>query len=448
MKLALVQQSAGDDKAENIRRGLAALDEAARQGAALVVFPEVAFERFFPQRPATDRPWQHGETIPGPMTDAFCRRARELGIVVVLNLYERDGDRGFDCSPVIDADGTLVGRTRMIHITEYPCFHEQGYYTPGDTGAPVYRTAAGAIGVAICYDRHYPEYMRALALNGADLVVVPQAGALDEWPEGLYEGEMRVAAFQHGYFVALCNRVGKEDCLDVCRRVFRVRARRPRRGARAEARGCHPDRRRRSRGGCDVARPPSLHAASPAGALRSMGPPSRYALRRAGRRLRVTSTASMLGRSRYALTLVAVMAVAVMTMSCRDKDVVTESYATMAEARGAGAPGRGDLPQGLPDGVYEIRTASDRSSGRRWGLFNFLQTDGDTIRSVLVAEEIALDGVECDIPGRIEWWPTLLRGLVNAEHAKAAGLQAYRSGQGGLIVVVNWKQGRAYYWKG
>ena len=72
----------------------------------------------------------------------------------------------------------------MVHITDYPCFHEQGYYAPGDTGAPVYQTRAGAIGVAICYDRHYPEYMRALALAGADLVVVPQAGALDEWPEG------------------------------------------------------------------------------------------------------------------------------------------------------------------------------------------------------------------------------------------------------------------------
>ncbi|HEX9092924.1 MAG TPA: carbon-nitrogen hydrolase family protein, partial [Coriobacteriia bacterium] len=61
--------------------------------------------------------------------------------------------------------------------------------------------------------RHYPEYMRALALGGADLVVVPQAGALGEWPEGLYEGEMQVAAFQNGYFVALCNRVGEEACL-------------------------------------------------------------------------------------------------------------------------------------------------------------------------------------------------------------------------------------------
>jgi N-carbamoylputrescine amidase len=134
---------------------------------------------------------------------------------------------------VIDADGSLLGITRMVHITDYPCFHEQGYYTPGDTGAPVYRTRAGSIGVAICYDRHYPEYMRALAVAGADLVVVPQAGAVGEWPDGLYEGEMQVAAFQNGYFVALCNRVGVEDCLTfggesfVCAPDGRVIARAP-----------------------------------------------------------------------------------------------------------------------------------------------------------------------------------------------------------------------------
>ena len=68
--------------------------------------------------------------------------------------------------------------------------------------------------MAICYDRHFPEYMRALALNGADLVFVPQAGAVGEWPDGMYEGEMRVAALHNGYHVALCNRVGQEDCLD------------------------------------------------------------------------------------------------------------------------------------------------------------------------------------------------------------------------------------------
>lgn len=211
--LALIQQHASADKAANVARGLRAFEQAARAGAQLVAFAELAFEPFYPQYPASPRSRGQAEPVPGPTTDAFAAKARECGAVAVLNLFERDGDRTFDCSPVIDADGTLLGRTRMIHITDYACFHEQGYYTPGDTGAPVYRTRAGKIGVAICYDRHYPEYMRALALGGADLVVIPQAGAVAEWPEGLYEAEMRVAAFHNGYFVALCNRVGAEDRL-------------------------------------------------------------------------------------------------------------------------------------------------------------------------------------------------------------------------------------------
>ena len=160
MKIALIQQHASPDKADNITRGLAAVDRAASQGANLVVFAELAFERFYPQNPADADPLRFAEPVPGPMTDAFAERARRHGLVIVLNLYERDGSRAYDCSPVIDADGRLLGRTRMIHITEYACFHEQGYYTPGDTGAPVYDTKAGRIGVAICYDRHYPEYMR------------------------------------------------------------------------------------------------------------------------------------------------------------------------------------------------------------------------------------------------------------------------------------------------
>ena len=233
MKIALIQQHATRDKTDNIRRGLAALDEAAARGADVAVFAELAFERFYPQQPAGADAHALAETIPGPMTDAFAERARRYGIVVVLNLYERDGNQAYDCSPVIDADGRLLGRTRMIHITEYACFHEQGYYTPGDTGAPVYQTKAGRIGVAICYDRHYPEYMRALAVGGADVVVVPQAGSVGEWPDGLYEAEMQVAAFQNGYFTALCNRVGVEECLTfsgesfVCAPDGRVIARAP-----------------------------------------------------------------------------------------------------------------------------------------------------------------------------------------------------------------------------
>jgi N-carbamoylputrescine amidase len=219
-KIALIQQPATRDKQQNIVRGLANLEVAARNGAALACYSELAFEWFHPQHPATGDVRALAEPLDGPLVRAFRDKARELGIVVVLNLFEREGEATFDSSPVIDADGSLLGVTRMVHITEYACFHEQGYYTPGDRGAPVFRTRAGNVGVAICYDRHFPEYMRALALAGADLVIVPQAGAVGEWPEGLYEAEMRVAAFQNGYFVALCNRVGREDRLEFAGESF------------------------------------------------------------------------------------------------------------------------------------------------------------------------------------------------------------------------------------
>jgi predicted amidohydrolase len=220
VKIALIQQRANRDKQQNIARGLANLEAAARNGASLACYAELALEWFHPQHPATGDVRSLAEPMDGPLVRAFCDKARQLGIVVVLNMFEREDKATFDSSPVIDADGTLLGVTRMVHITEYACFHEQGYYTPGDNGAPVFRTHAGNIGVAICYDRHFPEYMRALALAGADLVLVPQAGAVGEWPEGLYEAEMRVAAFQNGYYVALCNRVGREDRLDFAGESF------------------------------------------------------------------------------------------------------------------------------------------------------------------------------------------------------------------------------------
>ena len=233
MRIALIQQHATDSRDENLARAVAATREAAQKDASLVAFAELAFTRFFPQYPASSGPAPAAETIPGPTTDLFAALARELGVVIIPNLYEREGDACYDSSPVIDADGSILGRTRMVHVAEYPCFHEQQYYTPGNLGAPVYQTRAGRVGVAICYDRHYPEYMRALGVAGADLVVVPQAGLVGEWAAGFFEAELRVPAFQNGYFVALCNRVGVEDRLAfsgesfVCGPEGSVRARAP-----------------------------------------------------------------------------------------------------------------------------------------------------------------------------------------------------------------------------
>lgn len=213
LKLALIQQHATPDKEDNLQRAARAFEKATEQGAKLIAFAELAFTYFYQQRPASGNILKLAEPIPGPTTECFLELSRKWGTVVVLNLFERDGERTFDSSPVINADGSLLGVTRMVHIYEGPRFHEKGYYTPGDGKDLVYDTAVGRIGVAICYDRHFPEYMRALSLMGAELLVVPQAGAVGEWTPGLFEAEMQAAAFQNGYFVALCNRVGEEDCV-------------------------------------------------------------------------------------------------------------------------------------------------------------------------------------------------------------------------------------------
>ncbi len=220
MKIALVQQPATVDREANRKKGLEAVRAAAGAGASLICFAELAFDPFHPQEPAAGDVTGLADEVPGPATEPFVKLAKELGVVIVLNLFELDSGKTYDASPVIDADGSILGVTRMVHIAEYECFHEQSYYTPGDRGAPVYDTACGNVGVAICYDRHYPEYMRALGLGGAELVVIPQAGAVDEWPGGLYEAELRVAAFQNGYYTALCNRVGREPKLEFAGESF------------------------------------------------------------------------------------------------------------------------------------------------------------------------------------------------------------------------------------
>jgi N-carbamoylputrescine amidase len=213
MKIALIQQHATKDYEDNLKRGIEAFSQAARNGAELIAFSELAFSWFLPQIPATPESLTKGEPIPGPTTEKFSKLAKEYGVVTVLNLFEREGERTYDSSPVIDADGSLLGVTRMIHIMEGPGFHEKGFYHPGNLQNLVYKTQVGQVGVAICYDRHFPEYMRALGLKGAEIVVVPQAGALNEWSEGIFEAELQIAAFQNGYYAALANRVGKEEVI-------------------------------------------------------------------------------------------------------------------------------------------------------------------------------------------------------------------------------------------
>jgi hypothetical protein len=131
-------------------------------------------------------------------------------------------------------------------------------------------------------------------------------------------------------------------------------------------------------------------------------------------------------------------------VGCRDLDVITNSHTTLDDARRAGAIERGWVPKWLPPGAREIREAHDLDTNRRWGLFNFPPEDAASLRGTL-GSEVALDGQRVDAPGRIEWWPVILRGTLDAERIAHTGLKAHARTDEGLMVVVNWQQGRAYY---
>ena len=143
--------------------------------------------------------------------------------------------------------------------------------------------------------------------------------------------------------------------------------------------------------------------------------------------------------------LAAVILAGLLSSGCGDY-VITNSFATMEEARAAGAVERGWLPGLVPPGAHDIREAHDREeSRRRWGLFSFAPQDVETLRSRL-GEEISFAGLGADAPPRIEWWPVALRGTFDADRVASTGLQAYKVAGDDLVAAVNWKQRRAYYW--
>jgi hypothetical protein len=134
------------------------------------------------------------------------------------------------------------------------------------------------------------------------------------------------------------------------------------------------------------------------------------------------------------------------TLACSGVTSKTNSYATLDDARTAGAISEGWIPEGLPAHAHDLREAHVPNSARRWGLFEYPLHEEGALRALLDPQEISLAGQRCDIPPRIEWWPVALRGSLDASRIATTGLQAYRSRRGDLIFAVNWRQGRAYYW--
>jgi N-carbamoylputrescine amidase len=216
VRVALVQTAAAAGRDENVARTEGRVREAAAGGANVVCLQELFDARYFPQRVSVER-YALAEPLPSRTSDRMAKLASELGIVLVVPVFEeaRPGVY-FNTALVLDADGAELGKYRKTHIPDGPQYHEKFYFTPGNLGYPVFHTRFGILGVGICWDEWYPEVARILALRGAEILLYPSAIGSEPDRPGYSSAEawrcvLRSHAIANGVFVAAVNRVGLEE---------------------------------------------------------------------------------------------------------------------------------------------------------------------------------------------------------------------------------------------
>ena len=218
LKVGLIQQANTADRSDNKRRLREAIRRVASEGAELVVLQELHNGLYFCQREDVDT-FDEAESIPGESTREFGELARELGIVLVLSLFERRAAGLYhNTSVVLERDGSIAGMYRKMHIPDDPAYYEKFYFTPGDLGFEPIETSVGRLGVLVCWDQWYPEAARLMALSGAELLIYPTAIG---WESSDASGEQtrqsdawqlvqRGHAVANGLPVVTVNRVGHE----------------------------------------------------------------------------------------------------------------------------------------------------------------------------------------------------------------------------------------------
>lgn len=175
MKVGLIQQKNSADIKANIAKLQDNIRKAAAMGAELVVLQELHNGLYFCQTENTQL-FDQAESIPGPSTDSFGQLAKELGIVLVLSLFERRAPGLYhNTAVVLEKDGTIAGKYRKMHIPDDPAYYEKFYFTPGDLGFEPINTSVGRLGVLVCWDQWYPEAARLMAMRGAELLIYPTA---------------------------------------------------------------------------------------------------------------------------------------------------------------------------------------------------------------------------------------------------------------------------------
>lgn len=221
VSVALIQMKADESPERNLVKAGAAIGTAAKRGAQIVCLPELFLSRYFPQT-ENEKMFELAEPIPGPTTEALSRLARDKGIVVVASVFEkRSAGIYHNTAVVLDADGSIAGIYRKMHIPDDPFYYEKFYFTPGDLGFPSFRTRYATIGVLVCWDQWFPEAARLVCLAGAEILIYPTAigwlsgesRVVAESQRSAWELIQRAHAVANGVYVAAVNRIGREGQL-------------------------------------------------------------------------------------------------------------------------------------------------------------------------------------------------------------------------------------------
>jgi N-carbamoylputrescine amidase len=218
VKLGLVQMAMSDDKADNMRRAVAGIRDAAGKGAKVICLPELFLSRYFCQV-EDHRFFQLAEPIPGPSTTSLGTLAKELGVVIIASLFEKRAEGLYhNTTAILDADGKYLGKYRKMHIPDDPNYYEKFYFTPGDLGFRSWDTQHAKAGVLICWDQWYPEAARLTALTGAQILfyptaigwLIPEKAEYGTAQQASWETIQRSHAIANGVYVVAVNRVGVE----------------------------------------------------------------------------------------------------------------------------------------------------------------------------------------------------------------------------------------------
>lgn len=219
--VGLLQMSAEEEPKANVAKAVVGIEAAAKRGAQIICLQELFRSRYFPQGEDAEK-FKLAEPVPGPTTEALGRVARKKKVVIIASIFERRSPGIYhNTAAVIDADGSLLGRYRKMHIPDDPCYFEKFYFTPGDLGFPSFPTRYAKVGVLVCWDQWFPEAARLTALSGAEILFYPTAiGWLPSEPRSVaraqrsaWELVQRAHGVANGVYVAVVNRVGREGKL-------------------------------------------------------------------------------------------------------------------------------------------------------------------------------------------------------------------------------------------